>query len=515
MKNLKKIIGIVLVIFLMCSIIGCGTENAEGTVSEEYKSTARDDGVTDGYILRRSEEDKLGTPEKALNAQDVYRSLTYTPEMFYGTYRLLGGDAAVEQYGKQMDYMEYNGEKLTVLPYKLVTGKENMRHSINYAKDHSWTKAYFRTEAGNMSDLICAYEIEGTTITLKPLKNWESDKENNTIRYSFSGEAFTYEFSFCGLDLTLSKDGKSVTMRTGLGVMTDDINLRVGSYISPASDKLDDMDYIGIRYSGEENDSYVYLENIAAKEQEYHAVAKLSNDGLFTLSIPKDDGAKTYQLVYFYCEWDGIVLTDGTTTYYYNDTRSDYYKINLSNYLAVEDGEKIDSLSDSQLEAIAEKKENLLGDLVTAFEAAGIKVTVNEATGELAMDASVLFGGDSAVLTDAGKDFLNKFIGAYTDIVFGEKYKGFVSKTMIEGHTAPLTGSTYESGLPLSEERANAVKNYCLSAESGVDPAYISELTATMEAVGMSNTTPVYDQDGNVDPEASRRVSFRFIINID
>ena len=85
----------------------------------------------------------------------------------------------------------------------------------------------------------------------------------------------------------------------------------------------------------------------------------------------------------------------------------------------------------------------------------------------------------------------------------------------IEGHIAPVAGSTYESGLSLSQERADAVKSYCLSAANGVYPENISELTSTMEAVGMSNAAPVYDQSGNVDMAASRRVSFRFIINLD
>lgn len=155
---------------------------------------------------------------------------------------------------------------------------------------------------------------------------------------------------------------------------------------------------------------------------------------------------------------------------------------------------------------------DVIPHLAKAFNDAGIKVTVNEKTGELAMDSSVLFGGDSAVLTDEGKTFLNKFIEVYTNVVFSEKYEGFVSKTMVEGHTAPVSGSTYESGLPLSEERANNVKNYCVSSEIGVD---VNKLTSALEAVGYSNSKPVTDANGNVDMAASRRVSFRFIINLE
>lgn len=107
---------------------------------------------------------------------------------------------------------------------------------------------------------------------------------------------------------------------------------------------------------------------------------------------------------------------------------------------------------------------------------------------------------------------MNKFIKAYTAVAFSEKYEGFISKTMVEGHTAPVEGSTYASGLQLSEERAQNVKNYCLSSETGAD---ISKISDTLEDVGYSNSKPVYDANGNVDLAASRRVSFRFMVNVE
>ena len=140
------------------------------------------------------------------------------------------------------------------------------------------------------------------------------------------------------------------------------------------------------------------------------------------------------------------------------------------------------------------------------------QLEVADENGEIALDSSVLFGGDSAELTASGKTFLNKFIKAYTTVAFSEKYEGFISKTMVEGHTAPVNGSTYASGLQLSEERALNVKNYCLSAETGVD---VSKISKSLENVGYSNSQPVYDKDGKVNMAASRRVSFRFIVNVD
>ena len=46
----------------------------------------------------------------------------------------------------------------------------------------------------------------------------------------------------------------------------------------------------------------------------------------------------------------------------------------------------------------------------------------------------------------------------------------------------------------------------------GVDT---SKLASTLEAKGLSNSKPVYDSNGEVDMAACRRVSFRFIVNLD
>ena len=119
------------------------------------------------------------------------------------------------------------------------------------------------------------------------------------------------------------------------------------------------------------------------------------------------------------------------------------------------------------------------------------------------------------MLSAEGKTFLNTFISTYTSVVFSDEFDGFISKILVEGHTAPVSGTTYEDGLPLSEERANTVKDYCLSAETGISDDYAGELASTLDAVGLSSSKPVKDADGNVDMAASRRVSFRFLINLD
>jgi len=174
----------------------------------------------------------------------------------------------------------------------------------------------------------------------------------------------------------------------------------------------------------------------------------------------------------------------------------------------------IDMADEEIIEEMEEIKNDILADLTAAFENEGISIIINEKTGDISMDSSVIFGGDSAFLSVEGREFLKKFIAAYTSIIFSDEYSDLVSKTVVEGHIAPIEGSTYESGLPLSKERAANVMNFCLSEEAGLSSDYIEMLKGNIETVGLSQSRPVYDENGNVDLDASRRVTFRFVIDI-
>lgn len=180
-----------------------------------------------------------------------------------------------------------------------------------------------------------------------------------------------------------------------------------------------------------------------------------------------------------------------------------------------EDLERFAHMDEIEIQAMVAEKNEFLAELFTAFTAVGLNVQIDERSGEVTLDNSILFSGDSAVLSDRGKDFLNKFIEAYSSVLLNEKYDGFISKVLVEGHTAPLSNSTFESGLPLSRERAGNVRNYCLSSDTGLDSASIAELSSLLVAEGCSNSRPILNSDGSVNLSRSRRVTFRFIINID
>ncbi len=504
---LKKLTAIFLILAMVVGFAACGKS---GNKTEN------------GFIFKGSgstvETVELGTPDKTVDPASVYAKIEYNEKMFYGEYKLFGGDEAEEKFGAEAKYttVKIGDEELelTVVPMGIEAGKNTLQHMVYNIKGYDWMRIYFmrKTNTGSVLDYyLCAYTVENGKLILKPLDKFEVDEENGTIEYSFYENVWEYTFAFKGRTLTISANGESSTLLGGLDPHAEEDYFYADAYLSKDSAALDGIDMLNIRYSPDDDQSRMYFEGVDG-EDVHDGIAELTEDGLFTFTVPWINGTKTYQYVYFYCGDDGIIFTDGENTYYYNDSYRDRNRNTLSEYVTEDQTGKLESLTDTELENLVKKQGNLMDDLVKAFNDEGITVSADRKTGELAVDASVLFGGDSAVLTDKGKTFLNKFIKVYTTVVFSEKYEGFVSKTLIEGHTAPIAGSTYESGLPLSKQRAENVKNYCLSAETGVDTA---KLSAALEAVGCSNSKPVYGKDGKVDLAACRRVSFRFMVSIE
>ncbi len=500
---MKRIIALIITFIMVFTLCACGGKG------NNLKTE-------NGFIFKGSSSTvntvPMGVPETKLNASDIYAKLEYTEQMFFGIYSLLGGDAAEEKFGAETNYVKFThcGEEIEIsaVPMCLESGKNTLNHMVYDINGYNWTRVHFMRNYGTnvgLDTMLCAYTVEGNKLILKPLEKFEADKDNKTIEYAFNENTLEYTFAFKGRHLTLSNGDTSVDIMCGLDAYSEKDHLYIDNYLSENSEALDGIDNITFRYSPDDDMSRMYFEGVDG-EQVYDGIAEMTEDGLFTFTVPWVNGTKTYQYVYFLCGDDGIVLTDGENNYYYNDSYSDRIRGSLSDYVTEDQTGTLDALSDAQIEAIYKKKENLMDDLVSAFEKEGITVTADEKTGELALDSSVLFGGDSAVLTDKGKEFLNKFVAVYSSVIFNEKYQGFVAKTLIEGHVAPVSGVSYDEGMPFSKQRANTVKDYCESKDE--------KLASTLEAVGYSNSKPVKDKNGKVDMAASRRVSFRFIINI-
>ena len=544
----KKIAALTLTAVMCLSLSACsksigtsnGGNNSKGGASEtSYVSPWSEEGGGSMTFTGYNNNIELGSPDTPKKASDILKDYQFSERILYGEFTDETAGDHGDDFANTMSYTNFDGkypaicnlenaEELTVLPYSVSMGPGCCSSILDEDSSHNWIQMYFRKkhtsngkETNTSQYYVGAYEIkDNNKLVVYPLKNYETDDSDPTvkkIKYLLYSTPMEFDFKFDGINLVLSKDGKSVSLNSTLGYKNQ-VYFSNTANLSNGSEKIDDIDSIRLSSNnitlsiGEQNNST--------------AIAKFDKDGLFTMTYVRtksDDTQEitTHQFVMFYQNQDGLTFTDGDKTYYYQSTDynepSDekYLYTDLTQYVSEDDQSKSDKLSTEKMAEIAKKAQDLTDDLAKAFEDEGIKVTVNKTTGEMMLDANVIFGGDSSELTDEGKATLQKTMKAYTKTINNDKYKGFVSKTYVEGHTAPIEGSTYESGLPLSKERAEVVKAYCLSKECGVDSAYLPELEKTMVAVGYSNSRPVKDADGNVDLDASRRVSFRYMVNLD
>ena len=516
---MKKILSISLVVLMALSMsaFSWGQKKNQGETEE---------GKTVWYLggsssIGNEEEARafFDGIEESIVPADIYSSVEYTEEMLYGCYMLNDHEKDLKKVRKEIPFEEIsfaNGSlSLTVLPTAVFLGAKNMscqETDFAYGKfkditEDSLAVVEFATK-DKCAQMPCAFEVDGDKITFEYIRT--TSEEGEELSYEKSGIVFEYDFFIEGPDLVLTKGEDSIELRAYCFSGNTDSELWMDAYSLPDSPQIYELDHFGSLISlwtfGGKRDGSYYDD----------AAFKLTDDGLLTVYLESgnDEGEpeKIFgQYAYIvssnanFLPHFGITLLDGEKVYNYTDTAS-----GREERILKESGVDTRSMTEEELEDIAEKRSDLFYELYVEFKSRGMDVTIDRSSGEIALDSSVLFGGDSALITDKGKELLNQFLEVYSSIIHNEDYARLISKTLIEGHIAPQTGVTYKEGLPLSQQRADKVKEYCLSADTGVD---LSGLTAELEAVGMSNSKPVYDADGNIDVAASRRVSFSFIID--
>ena len=188
------------------------------------------------------------------------------------------------------------------------------------------------------------------------------------------------------------------------------------------------------------------------------------------------------------------------------------FLLDAAKNFTAEDLEALKGMGLNDLVEIVRVRMSLLSDMATALAQAGIEAAVDQATGQVTLDATVLFERDSAELSASGKELLKKFAQAYSYVVLHEKYNGLISAVMVEGHTD--TDGSYEYNQELSQARADSVKEFMLSEECGLSEEACTALEGMLESKGCACDEPVLDANGEVDMAKSRRVTFRFVIDL-
>ena len=174
------------------------------------------------------------------------------------------------------------------------------------------------------------------------------------------------------------------------------------------------------------------------------------------------------------------------------------------------------ALAQQNLDAQQAQIDNLIGvrsriieDLRDEMRSANLDTVVDRQTGAITFTSSVLFDYNSSDLKDSGKAWLDSFLPVYVHTLLSEENQDYVAEIIIEGH-ADMSGD-YLSNLNLSQQRALSVVSYFLSDTFyGLTAQEKEQLRSIVTANGRSWVDPVYNEDGTVNMEASRRVEFKF-----
>jgi chemotaxis protein MotB len=152
-------------------------------------------------------------------------------------------------------------------------------------------------------------------------------------------------------------------------------------------------------------------------------------------------------------------------------------------------------------------RSKIIQELSQALSAAKVGASVDAATGDIILEGKVFFDSSRDTIRAEGQDLLSRFVPVYLGVLMRPEYVDYVGEIIIEGHTDDQ--GSYMSNLKLSQNRALSVAEYCLQLSS-LTNRQVSQLQSLLTAKGRSYSDLIYNADGTVNREASRRVEFKF-----
>ncbi|WP_352419013.1 OmpA family protein [Proteiniborus sp.] len=166
-----------------------------------------------------------------------------------------------------------------------------------------------------------------------------------------------------------------------------------------------------------------------------------------------------------------------------------------------------------KINSIIGVRKQIINALRDEFKNSKLKIDIDPQTGAITFSSGVFFDSSESSLKESGKKYLNEFIPLYFGVLLNEKNRDYISEIIIEGHTD--TNGTYMYNLSLSQERAFEVTKYILGEEGCSFSDNKEELRRILTANGRSFSNPIFDKNGNVDMDRSRRVEFKFRLKDD
>lgn len=163
----------------------------------------------------------------------------------------------------------------------------------------------------------------------------------------------------------------------------------------------------------------------------------------------------------------------------------------------------------AQIDRIVGVKAEVIEALRQEFAANNVNVDIDRQSGALVLDSNVMFAYDDVELSQEGQQVLAQVLPIYCEVLLDDRYKDNVAEIIIDGYTD--TDGSYEYNLQLSQQRSLAVAQYLLQIENSfLDGSGSERLRDILTVNGHSMSDPVYDEYGNIDMDASRRVEVKF-----
>jgi outer membrane protein OmpA-like peptidoglycan-associated protein len=164
------------------------------------------------------------------------------------------------------------------------------------------------------------------------------------------------------------------------------------------------------------------------------------------------------------------------------------------------------------IEELVGVKSDIVRELVKAFEESNLNLEIDKQTGAIRFSGGVFFETASSEISSSGQQYLEQFIPEYIGILLSDQFRDEISQIVVEGHTDTEGGYLYN--LKLSQDRALSVVQK-ISAPEFPDFPHREVVTNVITANGRAFSVPIYNNDGQIDFEKSRRVEFKFRLKDD
>ncbi len=367
------------------------------------------------------------------------------------------------------------------------------------------------------------YELDGDNILYTPL---EINKDTLEVTLPAKDKWKKMKYGFTGNSLIVDIDGYEIDLVSYGAMSCENSYFDVRGYVDTANGY---NDVTGMRlYEGDDGVKHCFIsfKDGSSTWELNGATFELSEENEIEISwtgnehpakskvykLSENPGEIKGHLLYAFSPYtseNNFIIVGETEIYYFLSDEYDPSVETVSNEVPEEISEDIteemidEKIPEDKAAEVEETQKEIATQLNEGFEENEVEVEVNEDTGKTILDNSILFKYNSAKLSTEGKEYLDKFLKVYADVLTNETFEGKINTIKIEGH-ADISG-TFEHNLELSQKRAESVADYFRQT--------YPELAAFIETEGKSYKEPIYNEDGTVNNKASRRVEFKIILN--